>query len=76
MGMAKINEASNLRVNLDNYLASSGQKINEDKSFIFFFNTQLIQSRIAQIVHFHFGSLPLNYLGIPIIVWSQCREIW
>lgn len=39
MGLAKIREASNLRKALDIYLAAAGQRINEEKSSIFFFNT-------------------------------------
>ena len=77
MGMATIREASNIRKVLDVYLAASGQLINEGKSSIFFFNTPLsIQRRIARILRFQIGSLPLLYLGIPISGGRQSREYW
>ena len=75
MGMATICEASNIRKVLDVYLAASGQLIKEGKSSIFFFNTPLsIQRRIAHILRFQIGSLPLFYLGIPISGGRQSRE--
>ena len=67
MGMATIREASNMRKVLDIYLGASGQLINEGKSSIFFFNTPpSIQRRVAHILRFQIGGLPLLYLGIPI----------
>lgn len=39
MGWARVNEAVNFRKALYIYLKVSGQKINEDKYFIYFFNT-------------------------------------
>lgn len=77
MGLATIREASNMRRALDVYLATSGQLINEGKSSIFFFNTPLsIQRRIAHILRFQIGSLPLLYLGIPISTGRQSRDSW
>lgn len=75
MGLAQINEATNLHKVLDVYLAASGQMINEDKSSILFFNTpKSIQRRIALILRFQVGSLPLTYLGIPISPGNPPRE--
>ncbi|XP_059066340.1 uncharacterized protein LOC131061549 [Cryptomeria japonica] len=77
MGLATIREASNMRRALDVYLAASGQLINEGKSSIFFFNTPpSIQRRIAHILRFQIGSLPLLYLGIPISTGRQSRDSW
>ena len=77
MGMARISEAVNFRTALDIYLKASGQKINEDKSSIYFFNTpQIIQNRIARILRFQIGSLPLMYLGIPLSLGAQRRDYW
>ena len=77
MGMARVNEALNFRRALDIYLKASGQCINDDKSSIFFFNTpQPIQNRIARILRFQIGSLPLLYLGVPLVLGSQYRAYW
>ena len=77
MGMARINEALNFRQALDIYLKASGQRINEDKSSIYFFNTpHLIHNRIARIFRFQIGSLPLMYLGVPLALGSQRRDYW
>lgn len=66
-----------MRVVLDVYFIASGQLINEDKSSIFFFNTLgPIHRRIANILRFQVGSLPLTYLGIPIFVKRMPRESW
>ena len=67
MALATINEARNFRWILDTYLKASGQQINEGKSSIYFFNTpQSIQLRIARILRFQVGALPLIYLGVPL----------
>ena len=77
MGMAKVSEAINFRRALDIYLKASGQCINDDKSSIFFFNTpQPIQNKIARILRFQIGSLPLLYLGVPLVLGSQYRVYW
>ena len=77
MGMATVREASNMRKVLDIYLGASGQLINEDKSSIFFFNTPPpIQRRVAHILRFQIGGLPLLYLGIPISAGRKSRESW
>ena len=58
-------------------MAASGQKVNEHKSSIYFFNTpDSIQQRIVGILRFQIGSLPLTYLGIPIVVSRQPRLFW
>lgn len=74
-GVARIMEVANFKRNLDIYLVTLGQKINEDKSSIFFFNTPcLIQSRIARILRFQIGSLPFVYLGTPFGLGVQRRQ--
>jgi len=53
MGLARLREAESFRQALDTYLDVSGQKVNEHKLSIFFFNTpQVIQRRIANILRF------------------------
>ena len=75
IGMARISEVVNFKRALDTYLKASGQHINDDKSSIYFFNTpQLIQNRIAKILRFQIGSLPLMYLGVPLVLGSQRRD--
>ena len=77
MGMARISEALNFGQALDIYLKASRQRINEDKSSIYFFNApHLIQNRIARIFRFQIGSLPLMYLGVPLVLGSQRRDYW
>ena len=77
MGMAHVKEAVNIRKALDTYLKALGQRINEDKSSIYFFNTpQLIQNRIARILRFQIGSLPLMYLGVLVLFGAQRRDYW
>lgn len=59
------------------YLAALGQKINEGKSFFYFFNTPgSIQLRIAHILRFQIGNLPLKYLGISISMSRLPKESW
>jgi len=56
-----------LRDLFNRYALSSGQIINTSESTIF--SSSISQSRLAQIVdflHFNIGSLPFNYLGVPI----------
>ena len=77
MGIARVSEAVNFRRTLDIYLKASGQCINDDKSSIYFFNTpQSIQNRIARILRFQIDSLPLLYLGVPLVLGSQYRVYW
>ncbi|XP_057812845.1 uncharacterized protein LOC131026857 [Cryptomeria japonica] len=77
MGVSRISEAINLSKVLDVYVVGSGQLINEEKYSIFFFNTSgPIQLRIAHILRFQVGSLPLTYLGIPISTGNPLRESW
>ena len=77
MGLARVSEAINFRRALDIYLKALGQCINDDKSSIFFFNTpQPLQNRIAKILRFQIGSLPLLYLGVPLVLGSQYRTYW
>lgn len=77
MGLATMNEARNSRMILDTYLKAFGQQINEGKSSIYFFNTaQPIQLKIARILRFQIGSLPLIYLWVPLALGTQLKEYW
>ena len=69
VGLARIKEAEAFRHTLDIYLVALGKKFNECTSSIHFFNTpNYIQKRTVDILRFQIGSLPLTYLGIPIVV--------
>lgn len=59
---------------MDIYLAASSQRINEEKSSIFFFNTPLIQSQISHILRFQIGAFPFMYLGIPLSI-AHCQDV-
>lgn len=74
MGRDIINEAVNFRRALDIYCKASGQKINEDKSSIYFFNTpHLIQNRIARILRFQTGFVvPRDSFRFG----GQCGDFW
>ena len=77
MGMARINEVVNIKKALDTYLKALGQRINDDKSSIYFFNTpRLIQNRIARILRVQISSLPLMYLGVPFSLGAHRRDYW
>ena len=77
MGQAHLQEATSFRYALDVYLAALGQKVNEKKSSIFFFNTpRAIQQRIDAILRFQIMSLPFVYLGIPLTVGRHPRSSW
>lgn len=77
MGIARVDEAINIRSSLDCYLDASSQSINEGKSFIYFFNTpNPIQQRIAGILRFQVGSLLFVYFSIPLAICSLPRVLW
>ncbi|GAV61905.1 hypothetical protein CFOL_v3_05430 [Cephalotus follicularis] len=53
---------------LDKFREASGLTVNAQKSLVFFFNTnQCIRRNILRKVHFHEGTLPVTYLGLPLI---------
>lgn len=51
--------------------ASSMTLINNDKSYIFFFNTLVnVQSYLAWVLGFDIKPLPIKYLGMPLSINS------
>lgn len=62
----KVRESKTL---LSNYTTASGQCINYQKIIILFFNTNVkLHDKIIGILDFQAGTLPLVYLGLPLIV--------
>jgi hypothetical protein len=55
---------------LDNYCLSSGQKISEDKSSIFFSTNTVVddQAEVCQILNIMIESLSGKYLGLPAMI--------
>lgn len=55
---------------LKDYECWSGQRVNYDKSVIFFFSKHLLDSRVREIqeeIGFFEGLFPFTYLGAPIV---------
>jgi hypothetical protein len=62
-----LNGLRSLKELFDNYALESGQVVNNSKSTIF--SGSITQGRLAiivQLFNFNLGSLPFNYLGVPI----------
>jgi hypothetical protein len=53
---------------LEEFLEASGMKINKTKSQLFFFNTPpIVKTFLAKTLGFSCISLPMNYLGVPLV---------
>lgn len=62
---------------IQNYASFSGQKVNIEKSKIFFLNTpQLIQNRLLFFWHFEPNTLPCTYLGILFFIKHDNLSFW
>jgi hypothetical protein len=56
-----------LKALFESYASESGQRINNSKSFIYYGSiTQGRLNLIVQLLNFQIGSIPFNYLGVPI----------
>lgn len=67
MGEATIMEAKNMKIILNTYESAFGQKINQDKSCLFFINTPAQrQIRIGRILGCNITEFPSTYLGLPL----------
>lgn len=70
-------EAKGIRKVLDEYLKMSGQVMNLEKSWVFFFNTErMLHNRITQLLGLKSIVLPLKYLGIRINMGCRQSHIW
>jgi ribonuclease HI/exonuclease III len=76
-GYASIQEARQIRRTLQAYTLASGQKVNQLKSKIYFFNTNsVLACKIQNILQFPVGKLPSTYLGIPFFVGANKAVYW
>lgn len=77
MGMASVREAKEIKKTLEAFKRASGLEVNKDKSQIFYFNTHPITRRnITRILEFGEGSLPLKYLGTPLLEGKATQKHW
>ena len=76
-GESSLKEASKLRSIIDNYMKASGQRVNKDKSEIFFlFTEEKVENQICQIMGYKKSSFPCKYLGIDLETKANSRKIW
>ncbi|XP_059066721.1 uncharacterized protein LOC131044985 [Cryptomeria japonica] len=76
-GDATTREAQVMKETLDIYEKASGQKVNWNKSEIFFFNTKPCKQReVCKILSMKVGSLPGKYLGIPFFGDANKFDLW
>ena len=77
MGMAFVWEAKAIKHTLEDFKRESRLEINKDKSQIFYFNTPPITRRnITRILEFPEGTLPLKYLGAPLLEGKATQRNW
>lgn len=66
-GQSTMSEVVSIKQILEDYCAISGQSINKDKSYIYFFNSsELMQRRIEIVLGFPRKKSPSIYLGVPM----------
>lgn len=74
---ATLKETQSIRQSLNNFMEASGTKINNEKSWILFFNTQgNFKNYLARILDFNTGSLPSKYLGMPLYDNPPRNNCW
>jgi ribonuclease HI len=58
-------------------MAASGQKVNKDKSEIYFLNTNKeVENQICKVLGFKKGQFPGKYLGIALEKGANSSKIW
>jgi mannosylglycoprotein endo-beta-mannosidase len=76
-GKSTIKEALNLKSIINSYMAASGQKVNKDKSEIYFLNTSKeVENQICKVMGFKKGQFPCKYLGIALEKGANSSKIW
>lgn len=76
-GKSTIVEASGFKSIINSYMMASGQRVNKDKSEIFFLNTKKdIEDRICEMMGFRKGQFPCKYLGIALEKGSKSCKVW
>lgn len=76
-GKSSVQEAMGFKNILQKYMDASGQKVNKEKSEIFFLNTSLeMENRICGIMGYKKGKFPCKYLGISLEKNSRYTKVW
>ena len=76
-GKSSVREAMGFKSILQQYMDASGQKVNKEKSEIFFLNTSLeMENRICGIMGYKKGKFPCKYLGISLEKNSRYSKVW
>jgi len=77
VGKAGLIEAKEFKNILDSYDKASNQKINYEKTNIFFFNTPVDRSEsIARVFQYQISTFPAIYLGMPLFFGRIQKELW
>ncbi|XP_057866415.2 uncharacterized protein LOC131073918 [Cryptomeria japonica] len=76
-GLASMREAQVINKIILEYSSFSGQKVNQAKSKVFFFNVSpLVQARLSHFWGFLVGQFPCKYLGLPFYTRSEKHNFW
>ncbi|XP_059073453.1 uncharacterized protein LOC131874206 [Cryptomeria japonica] len=76
-GMASMREARVIKKIIYDYAAFSGQKVNNQKSKVFFVNVPtLVRDNLACFWSFHVGTFRCMYLGIPFFLGLDKTSFW
>jgi hypothetical protein len=71
-GMATLEEPVTIKNTMDMYAKAEGQRINDRKTGIFFFNVmKVVQKRIANRLGWSIGKLPSKYLGVSVFTGAS-----
>lgn len=76
-GEATLREAKVIKDGLDLYAKATGQRINNKKSEVFFFNTKkVVQIKISKELAWQIGRLATKYLGVPKFSSASKTKLW
>ena len=76
-GIHTVREAREIKEILDDFAMAAGTVVSQNKSKVFFFNTNIaIQRNITRILGFQREQLPSKYLGIPLTDKLLSKKIW
>jgi hypothetical protein len=76
-GTPMVKEKKTYKRILEEFGEASGAKINHSKSMIYFFNTNpATQRNLANILWFEHKTLPMKYLGIPLMDRDCNMAMW
>lgn len=76
-GTASMREARVIKKIISDYVAFSSQKVNNQKSKVFFVNVPtLVRDNLACFWSFQVGTFPCMYLGLPFFLGSDNTSFW